>query len=66
MLVTVAGLTGAGGLILSRNVVVGAEKSLQDAIALGPYDAVILPGGGKGSEAFVEVKVLLPATFSMK
>lgn len=53
--VTVAGLTGAGPLALSRNVLVVAEKSLQDALTSAPFDVVILPGGGKGSEAFVNV-----------
>jgi len=52
--VTVAGLTGAGNVIMSRNVIVGAEKSLKDALTSGPFDAIILPGGLKGAEAFAE------------
>lgn len=52
---TVAGLCAAGDTVMSRNVIVGAEKSLTDALTSAPYDAIILPGGAKGSEAFVEV-----------
>jgi len=63
--VTVAGLTGSGGLIMSRNVIVGAEMSLKEAMAaneVAPFDAIILPGGLMGAEAFrdaVEIGELL-------
>lgn len=64
MEVTVAGVTGAGNIVMSRNVIVGAEKSLKDALASAPFDAVILPGGLKGAEAFAEVLLaLLPASY---
>ncbi|ODN01166.1 Protein deglycase DJ-1 [Orchesella cincta] len=56
--VTVAGLNSAGNTVMSRNVVFGAEKSLKDALASAPFDAIILPGGLKGAEAFVESEEL--------
>jgi protein DJ-1 len=52
--VTVAGLTGAVNMTMSRGVIMGAEKSLKEAVAAGPYDAVILPGGLKGAGSFAE------------
>lgn len=42
---------------MSRDVGVGAEVTLKEAVASGPFDAVILPGGAKGSEAFVQVQI---------
>ncbi|XP_070561712.1 Parkinson disease protein 7 homolog [Ptychodera flava] len=48
--VTVAGLDGPGAVKCSRDVVITPDKSLEDAVKDGPYDAVVLPGGGKGSQ----------------
>ncbi|CAL4107400.1 unnamed protein product, partial [Meganyctiphanes norvegica] len=49
--VTVAGLNGAGPVKCSRDVIIVPDMSLEDAVAKGPYDAVLLPGGLKGAEA---------------
>jgi len=51
--VTVAGLHNADPQQCSRNVCIVVEKSLQEAKALCPFDAILLPGGAKGAEAFV-------------
>ncbi|KAG0713361.1 Protein/nucleic acid deglycase DJ-1 [Chionoecetes opilio] len=48
--VTVGGVGGAGSVLCSRDVVVMPDMSLEDAVAKGPYDAVVLPGGLKGAE----------------
>lgn len=48
-----AGLLDANQQICSRNVILGVERSLKDAKGGGPYDAILLPGGAKGAEAFV-------------
>lgn len=50
-----AGLNGVGPYNMSRNAILSAEKSLKEALASAPFDAVILPGGLKGAEAFAEV-----------
>ncbi|KAL1122126.1 hypothetical protein AAG570_003532, partial [Ranatra chinensis] len=50
--VTVAGLPDCGPIKCSRDVVIHPDKSFEEAIKSGPYDAVILPGGLGGSEAF--------------
>lgn len=47
--VTVAGLAGAGEVTCSRDVVIKPDTSLEDAVS-SQYDAVIIPGGLKGSE----------------
>lgn len=52
---TVAGLAGAGEVKCSRDVVMKPDMSLEDAAAKGPYDAVVLPGGLKGSENMGQV-----------
>merc|ERR1739838_85909 len=49
--VVVAGLNGSGPVKCSRDVVLVPDMSLEEAIAKGPYDAVVLPGGLKGAEA---------------
>lgn len=54
--VTVAGLHDGNQQICSRQVILGVETSLKDAILKVPYDAILLPGGAKGAEAFVAVK----------
>jgi protein DJ-1 len=56
--VTVAGLHGANIQICSRQVIIGVESSLQGASSGGPYDAILLPGGAKGAEAFVACEEL--------
>lgn len=53
--VTVGGLGGAGKVLCSRDVVLLPDMSLEDAVAKGPYDAVVLPGGLKGSENIAQV-----------
>merc|ERR1719481_797622 len=47
--VTVAGLAGAGEVKCSRDVVIKPDKALADALAKD-YDAVVIPGGLKGSQ----------------
>ncbi|XP_071541993.1 Parkinson disease protein 7-like [Panulirus ornatus] len=49
--VTAAGLTGAGLVHCSRDVVIQPDAALDDAKTKGPYDAVVLPGGLKGAES---------------
>ncbi|OXA51823.1 Protein deglycase DJ-1 [Folsomia candida] len=56
--VTVAGLGDSTPKICSRDVIVGVEMSLMDANGSCPYDAILLPGGLKGAEAFVESEEL--------
>ena len=50
--VTVGGVGIGGGskVVCSRDVVMLPDVSLEDAVAKGPYDAVVLPGGLKGAE----------------
>ncbi|XP_072040165.1 Parkinson disease protein 7 homolog [Amphiura filiformis] len=48
--VTVAGLSGADPVVCSRSVKLVPDKSLDDAVKEGPYDAVVLPGGGDGAK----------------
>ncbi|XP_050712886.1 Parkinson disease protein 7-like [Eriocheir sinensis] len=48
--VTVGGVGGAGSVLCSRDVVLLPDMSLEEAVAKGPYDAVVLPGGLKGAE----------------
>ena len=55
-----AGLEGGDSVKCSRGVVVVPDTSLDSALSNGPYDAVILPGGGGGAKALAEsAKVLL-------
>jgi len=56
--VTVAGLANSEVQKCSRNVLLGVETSLTEAKKGGPYDAILLPGGAKGAEAFVESEEL--------
>ncbi|PSN45104.1 Protein DJ-1alpha [Blattella germanica] len=53
--VTVAGLTGADPVKCSRSVVICPDVSLEKALSEGPYDAVVLPGGGGGAKALAAV-----------
>lgn len=48
--VTIAGLTGTDPVVCSRNVKLVPDISLDDAMAKGPYDAIVLPGGGDGAK----------------
>lgn len=60
--VTVAGLNGSDPVKCSRDVVIKPDMSLADAASKAPYDAIVIPGGLKGSEniaASAEVKTLL-------
>ncbi|XP_071946244.1 Parkinson disease protein 7-like [Antedon mediterranea] len=52
--VTVAGLTGIAPVTCSRNVVIVPDKSVEDAVKEGPYDVIILPGGGGGAKNLSE------------
>ncbi|KZS22033.1 Protein deglycase DJ-1 [Daphnia magna] len=52
--VTVAGLAGKDTVKCSRMVSIVPDTSLEEAHATSPYDAVILPGGLKGSELLSE------------
>ena len=56
--VTVAGLGGKDAVKCSRMVTILPDTSLEDALVNSPYDAVILPGGLKGSELLSESKVV--------
>ncbi len=56
--VTVAGLGGKDVVKCSRMVSILPDKSLEEAIVSSPYDAVILPGGLKGSELLSEAKIV--------
>jgi enhancing lycopene biosynthesis protein 2 len=68
----------SGTLTLSRNVRIAPDETLTTSKAYTNYDALILPGGGKGAETFCKVsiqtnysirmkmfKVLLKVTFKM-
>lgn len=60
--VTVAGLGSCDPIKCSRDVYIKPDMSLADAASKGPYDAVVIPGGLKGSEnlaASTDVKTLL-------
>ncbi|CAH1406443.1 unnamed protein product [Nezara viridula] len=50
--VTVAGVGCDGSAKCSRGVVIHPDMSLTEAVKKGPYDAVVLPGGLDGSNAF--------------
>ena len=52
---TMAGLDGAGPVVCSRNVSLVPDKDFAAAIAAAPYDVIVLPGGGKGSENLCKV-----------
>eukprot|EP00069_Balaena_mysticetus_P014513 bmy_08798T0 len=44
--VTIAGLAGKDPVQCSRDVVICPDASLEDAKKEGPYDVVVMPGGG--------------------
>lgn len=52
---TVGGVGGAESVRCSRDVVLLPDMSLEEAVAKGPYDAVVLPGGLKGAENIAKV-----------
>lgn len=52
--VTIASLDGSGPVKMSRNVILMPHSSFEEALTKAPYDAIVLPGGLKGSEAFVK------------
>ncbi|KAI9560665.1 hypothetical protein GHT06_011615 [Daphnia sinensis] len=56
--VTVAGLAGKATVKCSRMVSIVPDTSLEEAHATSPYDAVILPGGLKGSELLGEAPLV--------
>ena len=49
--VVLAGLNGEDPVLCSRNVKICPDTSLADARGRGPYDCILLPGGGQGAEA---------------
>ena len=49
--VVLAGLTGEEPVLCSRNVKICPDTSLAEARGRGPYDCILLPGGGQGAEA---------------
>ncbi|KAH8290509.1 hypothetical protein KR054_003716 [Drosophila jambulina] len=51
--VTVAGLSDCEPVKCSRGVVVVPDTSLEQAVAQGSYDAVVLPGGLAGNKALM-------------
>lgn len=50
-----AGLSGDSPVLCSRKVFIKPDKSLTEALKAGPYDAVVIPGGGKGAQNLAEV-----------
>ncbi|GFN84753.1 protein dj-1 [Plakobranchus ocellatus] len=48
--VTMAGLDGVKPVLCSRDVKLVPDKSLADALKAGPYEAIVCPGGNKGSQ----------------
>jgi len=66
--VTVALVGGTNGVaVCSREVKVVADCSLEEALAAGSYDAVVLPGGLNGAKTFAAdptVKELLAKQYS--
>ena len=52
---TVGGIGGSGSVLCSRDVVLLPDMSLEEAVAKGPYDAVVIPGGLKGAENIAQV-----------
>ncbi|XP_014767498.2 protein DJ-1alpha [Octopus bimaculoides] len=53
--VTVGGLNDSNPVKCSRDTVIVPDKSLQQAISDNKYDAVVIPGGLKGSQLISEV-----------
>lgn len=49
--VVLAGLNGEDPVLCSRNIKICPDTSLAEARARGPYDCILLPGGGQGAEA---------------
>lgn len=56
--VTLAGLTGKEPVECSRQVLICPDASLEEASKQGPYDVVLLPGGGPGAQALAESPVV--------
>ncbi|XP_063071794.1 Parkinson disease protein 7 homolog [Engraulis encrasicolus] len=54
IVVTLAGLTGKEPVKCSRDVLLCPDASLEDARKQGPYDVVLLPGGGPGAQNLSE------------
>nr|XP_032824194.1 protein/nucleic acid deglycase DJ-1 [Petromyzon marinus] len=54
--VTLAGLAGPEPVQCSRDVVICPDTSLEKAMAEGPYDVVVLPGGNLGAQNLAEVR----------
>jgi len=48
--VVIAGVDGPGPVVCSRDVKIVPDKGLKEALAAGPYDVLVCPGGGKGAE----------------
>ena len=55
---SVAGLLDSKPITGRNNIVVVPDGSLKEFIATGPYDAIILPGGLKGAEGFINVNAI--------
>ena len=51
-------MSGASAVKCSRMVSILPDTSLEEAASLSPYNAVILPGGLKGSELLCESKLV--------
>jgi len=57
--VTVASLhDDTNPVICSRNVILGIEKPISEAVQDGPFDAILLPGGLKCAQALADVTIL--------
>ncbi|BFZ07824.1 hypothetical protein BsWGS_10863 [Bradybaena similaris] len=48
--VVIAGVSGSGPVLCSRDVKIVPDKGLKEALSAGSYDIIICPGGAKGSE----------------
>uniref|UniRef100_A0A0B7BVV6 DJ-1/PfpI domain-containing protein n=1 Tax=Arion vulgaris TaxID=1028688 RepID=A0A0B7BVV6_9EUPU len=48
--VVIAGVNGVGPVVCSRDVKIVPDKGLKEALAAGPYDVLVCPGGAKGAE----------------
>ena len=57
--VTLAGVGGSGAVKCSRNVSIVPDAALEDALKKGPYDALVMPGGGGGAKILAQVSVPL-------
>lgn len=56
--VTVAGVPDGRPATGRSQIVITPDTSITEAVAKGPYDAVVLPGGLAGSQTFCESEIV--------